>query len=46
MTPDQSKQVKDCRHLLAQGETPDGLRKAGFAEAAIREAMKVQYHEH
>ena len=36
ISPDQAKQIKDCRYLIAQGETPDGLRKAGYAERAIQ----------
>ena len=36
INPDQAKQIKDCRALLHLGETPDGLRKAGYAERAIQ----------
>jgi len=36
INPEQAKQIKDCRTLLARGETPDGLRKAGYAERAIQ----------
>ena len=46
ISPDQAKQIKDCRLLLSLGETPDALRAQGYAEAAIREAEKVSHAEH
>lgn len=36
MTPDQAKQVRECRNLIAIGETIEGLRRQGYAEAAIQ----------
>jgi len=35
MTGSQSKQIAECKHLIAQGETIPGLRNAGYAERAI-----------
>jgi hypothetical protein len=35
MTVSQSKQIAECKTLIAQGETIHGLRNAGYAERAI-----------
>jgi hypothetical protein len=35
-----SKQIKECRALLAKGHTPDALVQMGYAAAAIKAAQE------
>lgn len=40
MTPDQQKQIAECLlRIRDYGYSPDNLRAAGYAEAAIQAAM-------
>ena len=41
-TTHQQQQIRECRHLLSTGKTPDYLRGAGYAEAAIQAAQREQ----